>query len=155
MSQLHLPVVYRLSPWYWVVNFIAWIAYTGATLASEEPVMAVIFLVPLVFGILFGLRARLIVTSEGFRYVWDIFNWFAFQAFWHQVRSVELYRYQTFRGDGSERHLNFYLSNHNEPKRIYVGWYFLSKSDLREFIRILKIKAPQAGIDPKLLEYLR
>ena len=159
MPQNNLPVAYRVRKSYWAQSFLivmAWSAvyfffsflFKGPSLTCSffDWTISVIFLVLIFF--VYGLMFRLDMTKEGFCFCGQLV---IYKIPWPEIQRVE-YKVDKYRRRGPNVEIWIYRTDHVRP--IKMTFFMFEKGALGHFFDVLKACAPQAVIDPQVMEYL-
>ena len=157
MPKVILPMTYRVSPMYWVLYTICPVILTPLTflfLPAEFGfwILGTPFLTG-IMALLEGFLITLVVTGEGFCYTTLFTNKV---MFWSQLEMVDV----QWTNDNSifwnwffrkSTCILIYGKNSETPIKIPVNFVF-GKGDLKEFLKILKFKAPRAIFEPGIVD---
>ena len=143
-----LPITYRTPKRFWIwspvlLTFIIWLILRNPSDWKIGIIISVLFCL---FWLISGYVTHLDVKEEGFCYT-QLF-WF-YEISWAQVKRVKL----SIRNRGGNC-LAIYQRENVPPRMISVDWLSMDKNNAREFIAILKFKAPDAIVDQEVENYL-
>ncbi len=148
MPGIQLPITYRISLRYWVIGVLVF-GWGGYWIWSKPNNTVWLCVWTALFGIYLvnAFYISLVITEEGRRN--RNFVGHSFKINWRQVTRLKV-------GVGTETNffrpqfMIFYLKGDEPPKDLSIDW--LSKKDLKQFLAIVKTKAPQAGWERTFLD---
>lgn len=151
------PKTYRVSPFYWLYNLgglgiIEGFLLLGGLDQTLALFSVVVTLLIFLACLCYGLYASWDIYQDGFS---QSLPFGTFQVCWREIERLELKRKlrNVISGWGiGSTYLSIYQSSNEGPEKMLVTW--MRKRDLREFVNVLKAKAPHAKIDSKILEYV-
>ena len=159
MSDIHLPMSYRVKNSYWVgarITLAIWIFLLLLMWAAnaKQPwptgLVWILVIFSLFWGLLFwwsGWIFRLDLTNEGFRFRAHFGNW---KMDWHQIQKVE---HKIYQSKGGPR-VSFWVFGDNPEKPAKLRFLMFEKGTAEGFFHTLKAKASHAKLDEKVLELL-
>ena len=149
ITEIQLPVTYRVSTVFWIQS-VALVAFVYCIILPTNINRIWKMLIPLYpffLSVLVAFLTSMKITAEGFRYR---SFYISSDVLWSQVERITIKWATNSRGQW--KYLFVFLTTEN--KYVKIPFWSLSKNNLIEFICILREKAPNAGLDKTITEFL-
>jgi hypothetical protein len=144
MPNFSFPIIFRVPIAFLIFPFVLIPLAEFVFFNQELWIPAFIGLLMFVLCLITYFQTSLTVTENGVIYTFMIGE---FEMSWDQIKNVEIRRFA--RGG---KYLALFGPSRETPGTISL--IMISKKDLKQFISILREKAPQARLDPKIFELI-